>query len=49
MGAIKTAVLFLPSGIAATLAAWQIQRMQQKVSGAELHVRVDVGTHLQKQ
>jgi cytochrome oxidase assembly protein ShyY1 len=36
MSAAKASLLFLPSAVAATMAAWQVQRMQWKVR----HVRV---------
>lgn len=39
MSALKGAVLLVPSAVAATLAAWQIQRMQWKVSSCRV-VRV---------
>jgi cytochrome oxidase assembly protein ShyY1 len=31
MSAVKASLLFLPSAVAATMAAWQVQRMQWKV------------------
>jgi cytochrome oxidase assembly protein ShyY1 len=41
MSAAKASLLFLPSAVAATMAAWQVQRMQWKVRNGKRTV-VDI-------